>query len=251
MPKRSTNGMAEEGQQNIVNLIRCAWAGSQRYGALVWSGDIDTSFRSLREQIAAGLNMGLAGIPWWTTDIGGFHGGNAEDPKYRELFVRWFQFGAFCPVMRLHGYRDPQGEPIGSKGGGLCNSGAPNEVWSYGEEVYQICAKYMSLRERMKDYITLLMENAHHEGEPVIRPLFFDFPDDQKAWEIEDAYMFGPDVLVAPVAVEGARRRAVYLPEGKRWTEMETGSVYDGGQMITADAPIDSIPVFLTNGRAF
>ncbi len=101
-------GMEQEGQGQIVNLLRCAWAGSQKYGALVWSGDIASSFESMRNQLAAGLNMGLAGIPWWTTDIGGFHGGNPEDPAFRELFARWFAWGAFCPVMRLHGDREPR-----------------------------------------------------------------------------------------------------------------------------------------------
>jgi alpha-D-xyloside xylohydrolase len=93
-------GMAKEGQQNIVNLLRCAWAGSQKYGALVWSGDIASSWSSFRDQLAAGLNMGMSGLPWWTTDIGGFHGGDPNDEKFRELFVRWFQWGTFCPVMR-------------------------------------------------------------------------------------------------------------------------------------------------------
>ena len=95
------DGMRAEGQEQVVNLVRCAWAGSQRYGALVWSGDIHSSFESLRHQLAAGLNMGIAGISWWTTDIGGFHGGNPDDPEFQELFVRWFQWGTFCPVMRL------------------------------------------------------------------------------------------------------------------------------------------------------
>ena len=98
-------GMQAEGQSNVINLLRCAWAGSQRYGALVWSGDIDCTFLTLRRQLAAGLNMGIAGIPWWTTDIGGFEGGDPDDPAYRELFIRWFQWGAFCPVFRLHGHR--------------------------------------------------------------------------------------------------------------------------------------------------
>ena len=102
------DGMKAEGQENVINLLRCAWAGSQKYGALVWSGDIHSSFSSLRNQLAAGLNMGLAGIPWWTTDIGGFHGGNPADPEFRELLIRWFEYGTFCPVMRLHGYREPQ-----------------------------------------------------------------------------------------------------------------------------------------------
>lgn len=100
-------GMQVEGQTNIVNLLRCAWAGSQRYGALVWSGDIASSWSSFRSQLAAGLNMGLAGIPWWTTDIGGFHGGNPDDPAFRELFTRWFQWGAFCPVMPRAQARGP------------------------------------------------------------------------------------------------------------------------------------------------
>ena len=128
-------GMEKEGQKNIVNLLRCAWAGSQKLGALVWSGDIASSWSSLRNQLAAGLNMGIAGIPWWTTDIGGFHGGDPTDEAFRELFVRWFQWGAFCPVMRLHGDREPKQPQLGTTGGATCCSGAPNEVWSYGETV--------------------------------------------------------------------------------------------------------------------
>ena len=99
--------MKAEGQENIINLLRCAWAGSQKYGALVWSGDIKSSFPSMKNQVAAGLNMGIAGIPWWTTDIGGFFGANINDPEFHELLVRWFEYGCFCPVMRLHGYRWP------------------------------------------------------------------------------------------------------------------------------------------------
>lgn len=141
-------GMEKEGQENILNLLRCAWAGSQKYGALVWSGDIDSSFRSLRSQFAAGLNMGIAGIPWWTTDIGGFHGGNINDPAFKECLTRWFQFGAFSPVFRLHGDREPHKKPLTGVGGGAMPSGADNEVWTYGEEVYEICKKYLFLRER-------------------------------------------------------------------------------------------------------
>ncbi|NLB90911.1 MAG: family 31 glucosidase, partial [Clostridiales bacterium] len=143
-------GMEKQGQENIVNLLRCAWAGSQKYGALVWSGDIDSSFRSLRNQLVAGLNMGLAGIPWWTTDIGGFHGGNIHDKKFWECMVRWFQFGTFCPVMRLHGFREPFQEPLGTTGGGKQISGADNEVWSYGEENYEIFKKFMQTREKIR-----------------------------------------------------------------------------------------------------
>ena len=174
-------GMEAEGQKNIVNLLRCAWAGSQKYGALVWSGDIDSSFRALRNQLAAGLNMGISGIPWWTTDIGGFHGGNIHDDAFKECFVRWFAFGAFCPVMRLHGFREPFKEPLGTTGGGKHISGAENEVWSYGEEVYEICRKYMELREKMRPYVKTLMQDAHEKGTPIMRPLFYDFPEDKKS----------------------------------------------------------------------
>ena len=241
------DGMESEGQENILNLLRCAWAGSQRYGALVWSGDIDSSFRALRNQLAAGLNMGLAGIPWWTTDIGGFHGGNIHDDKFKEVLVRWFAFGCFCPVMRLHGFREPFLPPLGTTGGGKQISGAANEIWSYGEEVYEICKKYIFLREKMRPYVRSLMEAAHEKGTPVIRPLFYDYPADKKCWDIGDEYMFGPDVLVAPILYEDVRERQVYLPEGK-WRNINDGTEFDGGRTITAPAPYEAIPVFVKVG---
>ena len=241
-------GMEAEGQKNIVNLLRCAWAGSQKYGALVWSGDIDSSFRALRNQLAAGLNMGISGIPWWTTDIGGFHGGNIHDDAFKECFVRWFAFGAFCPVMRLHGFREPFKEPLGTTGGGKHISGAENEVWSYGEEVYEICRKYMELREKMRPYVKTLMQDAHEKGTPIMRPLFYDFPEDKKAWEIEDQYMFGSKVLVCPVLYEGVRERKVYLPEGK-WKNINDNRLYEGGAEYVCDAPYESIPVFVKAGE--
>jgi alpha-D-xyloside xylohydrolase len=237
--------MKAEGQENIINLLRCAWAGSQRYGALVWSGDIHSSFESFRNQIAAGLNMGVAGIPWWTTDIGGFHGGDVGDPRFRELFVRWFEYGVFCPVMRLHGFREPFKEPMGTVGGAVCRSGADNEIWSYGEEIYEICRKYLFLREKLKPYIAKLMEEAHTKGTPVIRPLFYDFPEDEAAWDIEDEYMFGPNYLVAPVHEEGAVQREIYLPgPSVHWTNAWSGEKTRGGQTIKVPAGLDMIPVF-------
>ncbi|NMB45719.1 MAG: family 31 glucosidase [Firmicutes bacterium] len=242
------DGMRAEGQDNIVNLVRCAWAGSQRYGALVWSGDIHSSFKSMRNQLVAGLHMGIAGIPWWTTDIGGFHGGCPDDPEFQEVFVRWFQYGTFCPVMRVHGDRDPHSQPLGTEGGGVCNSGADNEVWSYGEEAYAICVKYLNLRERIKPYVKQLMKAAHEKGTPLMRPLFYDFPTDEEAWNIEDQYMFGPDVLVAPVLYSGLKTRNVYLPEGARWENAWTGETHSGGQTIEVKTPIDEIPVFLKDG---
>lgn len=246
--KMAYEGMEKEGQGNIVNLLRCAWAGSQKYGALVWSGDIDSSFRSMRNQLAAGLNMGLSGIPWWTTDIGGFHGGNINDDKFKECLIRWFEFGAFCPVFRLHGFREPFKAPLGLTGGGKHISGAENEVWSYGEEVLAICTKYMELREKMKPYITTLMKEAHEKGTPVMRPLFYDFPEEEKAWLVEDEYMFGPDVLAAPILYENGRQREVYLPKGT-WKNINTDKEYEGQKTYQIDAPIDQIPVFVKSNH--
>ncbi|AEF81222.1 glycoside hydrolase family 31 protein [Leadbettera azotonutricia] len=242
------DGMEKAGQKNIINLLRCAWAGSQRYGALVWSGDIHSSFASLRNQLAAGLNMGMAGIPWWTTDIGGFHGGEIADPRFHELLIRWFQWGCFCPVMRLHGNREPIKAQYGTTGGATCLSGADNEVWSYSDEVYGICKKYLSLREKLKPYIAALMKAAHKKGTPVMRPLFYDFSGDKNAWEIEDEYMFGPNYLVAPILYEGLRDRKLYLPFGTKWTNAWTGEIFEGGKEISVTAPLDQIPIFTKDG---
>jgi alpha-D-xyloside xylohydrolase len=241
------DGMEAEGQENIVNLLRCAWAGSQKYGALVWSGDIHSNFASLRNQFAAGLNMGLAGIPWWTTDIGGFFGADVTDLKFHELLIRWFEYGAFCPVMRLHGYRWPLQPQYGTTGGATCVSGAPNEIWSYSDEVYAICKKYLELRELMKPYINDRMVEAHEKGTPVMRPLFYDFPEDKCCWENDTQYMFGPDILVAPIMEEGQRQTKLYLPKGAKWTNVWTKEAFDGGQTISVNAPLDQIPLFTKN----
>ena len=245
------DGMKKEGQENIINLLRCAWAGSQKYGALVWSGDIMSSFESLRDQFAAGLNMGIAGIPWWTTDIGGFFGADVRDPAFHELLVRWFEYGTFCPVMRLHGYRWPIQPQVGTTGGATCLSGAPNEVWSYTDEVYEILKDYLFLREKMKPYIEKIMQQAHEKGTPVMRPLFYDFPEDGKAWETEDAYMFGPDILVAPVMYAGQTTRSVYLPAGAVWTNYWTGDKLEGGQTVSVEAPLEQIPLFMKDAFQF
>ncbi|CAM4159524.1 glycoside hydrolase family 31 protein [Saccharibacillus endophyticus] len=242
-------GMTNEGQENVINLVRSAWAGSQRYGALAWSGDIASSFEVLGHQVRAGLNMAIAGIPWWTTDIGGFHGGNPDDPAFRECIICWFQYGTFCPVMRLHGDRAPYQEAdTGLPGGGLWGSGADNEVWSYGEEAYDIFAEHMRLRERLRPYITELMTAAHEKGTPPMRPVFYDFPEDAAAWDVDDQFLFGPDLLVAPVLHAGERSRSVYLPEGADWTDAHTGETFAGGQSIGADAPLEQIPLYLKNG---
>jgi alpha-D-xyloside xylohydrolase len=237
-------GMTSEGQEKTVNLLRCAWAGSQKYGALVWSGDIASSFDSMRNQLSAGLNMGLAGIPWWTTDIGGFHGGNPDDPEFRELFARWFEWGCYCPVMRLHGDREPRQPQFGTTGGATCRSGAANEIWSYGDEVFEICRKYIDIREKLRPYTEKIMEEAHAKGTPVMRTLFYMFPNDPNCWEIDDEYFYGPDILVAPILEAGMRERKVYLPEGADWIYELDGKKYSGGQDVTVSAPLDCIPTF-------
>jgi alpha-D-xyloside xylohydrolase len=243
-------GQTAAGQTDPVNLLRCAWAGSQRYGALVWSGDIQSTWEDFRCQITAGLHMGVAGIPWWTTDIGGFYGGDPDDEGFRELLVRWFQWGAFCPVMRLHGFRVPETPLTHPDGRKNCPTGADNEVWSYGEEVYEILARYIHIREEMRPYVRDLMRQAHDDGDPVMRPMFYAYPDDEACWTMDDQYLFGNDVIVAPVVTPGAREREVFLPSGTSWIEVFTGRVHEGGHTTMASAPLDVIPVFVRKGAA-
>lgn len=243
------DGMKAEGEENIVNLLRCAWAGSQKYGNVVWSGDVPSTFEAFYDQLQAGLNMGLAGIPWWTTDIGGFHGGVTEDPDFQELLVRWFQFGTFCPVMRIHGNRGPREEIINKAGEVREGTGADNEVWSFGEKNYEILTKFIGVREKMRDYTRSLMAEAHEKGTPVMRTMFYEFPEDAACWDISDAYMFGSDILVAPIVRAKATSRTVYLPAGASWTLANTGDVYEGGKAYEIEAPIETLPIFLRDGK--
>ena len=241
------DGLKKAGESDVLSLVRCAWAGSQKYGVLTWSGDIHSSFRSMREQLQAGLNMGMAGIPWWTSDIGGFLGGDISDPHFRELLVRWFEWGAFCPVFRMHGERSPwyEREEEYINGVRQLTSGQDNEVWSFGDDNYEILKSYVDMRYRIRDYIREIMDESSESGSPVMRPVFYDFHNDSKAWNVEDEYMFGSDLLVAPVMEEGARERNVYLPAGAKWTDAYTKKVYDGGQTVTVPAPLNVIPVFM------
>lgn len=244
---RQAGGAARDAS-GPVNLVRCAWAGSQRYGALVWSGDIHSSFESMRRQVTAGIHMGAAGIPWFTTDIGGFYGGHVDDPAFHELLLRWFQMATFMPVMRLHGDRSPQRGVTAADGSARCHSGAGNELWSYGEAVYEVLARHVHLREALRDYTREAMRAAHEDGQPVMRGLFHEFPDDAEAWRIGDQFLFGRDVLVAPVLEAGARRRRAYLPAGATWTDLATGEVHDGGAWVDLDAPLERTPVFVRDG---
>lgn len=234
-------GMASLGREPTVLLSRSAWAGSQRYGVAVWSGDIHATWDSLAAQVRAGLSVAISGIPWWTTDIGGFHGGDPNDPAYRELLVRWFQFGTFCPLFRLHGDRFPR-MPTGPT-----MSGGPNEVWSFGDEAFAVLRHHLLLRERLRPYIQEQMCEAAVTGLPPVRPLFVDFPEDTVAWDVDDEFMFGPDLLVAPVLEAGQPHRVVYLPAGS-WADATTGEVHRGGQHITVETPLERIPVFIREG---
>jgi alpha-D-xyloside xylohydrolase len=247
--------MGREGE--IVNLTRCAWAGSQRYGSLVWSGDVGSTFADLRAQITCAIHMGIAGISWFTTDMGGFHDGDINSESFRELLIRWCQFSCFSPVMRNHGDRSelqPDGtmkETIRTAAGGLRSpSGPGNEPWSYGEDVEKIFVKYINLREELRPYTTELFEAAHVSGQPLVRGLFYEFPMDSAATDISNEYMYGPDLLVAPVMELGARSRSVYLPGDVtvKWTELGTGTVFEGGKTIVVDASLDYVPVFARNG---
>ncbi|MBE5810530.1 MAG: glycoside hydrolase family 31 protein [Clostridiales bacterium] len=247
------DGLKEAGETEIMSLTRCAWAGSQKYAVLAWSGDIYSSFRAMREQLQAGLSMQMAGIPWWTSDIGGFMGGDISDPAFKELLLRWFAWGCFNPVFRMHGERSPWYEREQEYRNGVrqMSSGRDNEVWAFGEENTPILCKYLFIRERIRPYVRQLMQDAHETGAPVMRPLFYDFPQDKAAWQTEDCYMFGPDMLVAPVMEPGVTERSIYLPEGATWKDAYTGKVYDGGRTVTVPAPIDVIPVMLRDGKDY
>ena len=179
------DGLKAQGEE-VCNLVRCAWLGSQRYGVVLWSGDIASTFDSLRKQLKAGLNVAMCGIPWWTTDIGGFINGDPESEEFRELMIRWFEFGVFCPIFRLHGFRLPYPVRDILNPDGYCGSGGPNEVWSFGEEAYEIIRRYMYVREELKPYIMGQMKLASEDGTPVMRPLFYDFCGDKNVYDIWD-----------------------------------------------------------------
>ena len=238
--------MSEGKKETPVNLLRCGWAGSQKYGNVIWSGDVPSTFEAFREQLQAGLNIGLAGIPWWTTDIGGFMTDDVNDPDFRQLLIRWYQFAVYSAVLRMHGDRGPYNiPPLDDRdwGGGYLHTGQPNELWSYGEENYSIMRKYYDIRIALHDYINDLYKEAHETGAPLIRTMFFEFPQDEKCWDLQDQYMFGTKYLVAPILYLNQFEREVYLPEGK-WKNMNNGEILTGGQTITVKAPIDEIPVF-------
>lgn len=234
------------GENDGINLIRSGWIGSQKLRAIIWSGDVPSTFESMKKQLVAGLQMAMCGIALWTTDIGGFYGGDPSDERFRELMIRWFQFGVFCPILRMHGYRKPYVEEGNMDDmSGICNSGAPNEIWSFGEEAYQIMKKYLEIRERLIPYIKDQLEITRKMGVPLMRPLVFDYPEDNNVIDMSDEYMFGDRILVAPIMKYGQRDRVVYLPGNEKWMHEYNKMIYHGGAFVSVEAPLDDIPVFI------
>jgi alpha-D-xyloside xylohydrolase len=218
-------------QKRVFILSRSAFAGSQRNAVTAWSGDINSDWFSFRRQVPAGLNFALSGIPYWTTDIGGFVFGNPTDPAFRELFVRWFQYGTFNPILRVHGTRQPDG----------------NELWSYGPDAQSILVNFDRLRYRMLPYIYSLAWKTTSESYTPMRPLVMDFRGDPRAENTGDQFMFGPAFLVNPVTEPAATTRQLYLPDSK-WYDFWTGSSVGGGRMINAIAPLERLPLYVRAG---
>jgi alpha-D-xyloside xylohydrolase len=236
-PNFHTMGVAEgqraaSDQKRVFILSRSAYAGSQRNGVTAWSGDVLSDFVTFQRQISAGLNYAISGMPYWTTDIGGFiSGGDLNDPKFRELFLRWFQFGTFSPIFRVHGTRNP----------------SENELWSYGPEAQKILIDYDTLRYRLMPYIYSQAWRVTSGRYTLMRPLVMDWRTDTRAQNTGDEFLFGPSILVNPVYIQGATTRSVYLPKAT-WYDFWTGEKLAGEQTIQAAAPLDKLPLYIRGG---
>jgi alpha-D-xyloside xylohydrolase len=232
-----TTGAVYNGQRGasdkkrVFILSRSAFGGSQRNAVTAWSGDINSDFLSLRRQIPAGLNYSISGLPYWTTDIGGFVSGNPDDPAYRELFVRWFEYGTFCPIFRVHGTRKTD----------------QNELWSYGPEAQKILVNFDRLRYRLLPYIYSLAWKTTSTSYTPMRPLAMDFLGDVRAENTGDQFMYGPAFLVNPVTEPAASTRRLYLPQA-RWYDFWSGISIDGGHTVDAAAPLERIPLYVRAG---
>jgi alpha-D-xyloside xylohydrolase len=221
---------AETSARRVFILTRSAYAGQQRNAAVTWSGDIHGDWNVFARQIPAGLNFSISGIPYWNTDIGGFFSGDPKDPKYAELFTRWFQFGAFCPMFRVHG------------------TGHPKEMWRFDTNTESILIDYDQLRYHLLPYIYSVSWRVTDQGYTMMRPLVMDFRSDTNVFEIKDQYLFGPSLMACPVTQAHATRRPVYLPAGTGWVDFWTGESHAGGRTITAAAPIQTMPLFVRAG---
>jgi len=213
--------------ERIVNITRSGFAGMQRYGCIPWSGDVRKAFRpfGLEVQPLLMLGMGLSGVAYLASDIGGFAGGTTTP----ELYARWMEYGTFCPITRPH------------------SAGQSAEPWAFGAEVEAICRKYIQLRYRILPYIYTYAYRNHQTGVPIARPLLLEYPNDSQVTNLSSEYLWGESFLVAPVTTEGATSRSVYLPQG-RWTDYWTGKKYEGNQTITVDAPLEVLPLFVKDG---
>jgi alpha-D-xyloside xylohydrolase len=231
---------ATTNDKRVVILIRSAYAGQQRNSAITWSGDIQATWGTLKNQVPAGLNFSLSGIPYWNTDTGGFFGnreagdGDPTNPKYQELFARWFQFSAFCPMFRVHGSY------------GL-NPG--KEIWRFDAKTQDIMRNYLNLRYRLLPYIYSVAWQVTSNGATFMRPLVMDFPKDKEALNIGGQYLFGPSIMVAPVTSAGAATQSVYVPgSGAPWYDFWTGRTSPAGRRVEAAAPIETVPLFIRPG---
>jgi alpha-D-xyloside xylohydrolase len=222
---------ATDGKRVFI-LTRSAFAGMQHHAAAAWSGDTAANFITLKRQIPAGLNYSMTGLPYWTTDVGGFLGGDTDDPAYREVFVRWFQYGSFCPIFRVHGTRVNH----------------QNELWSYGPEAQKILTLYDRLRYRLLPYTYTLAAHTTFESYTPMRALPFDFLSDPKTLDISDEFMYGPSLLAAPVTEAGANSRRLYLPAGTDWYDFWTGERIPGGKEIRRATPLDVMPLYVRAG---
>jgi alpha-D-xyloside xylohydrolase len=221
---------AQSDRKRVVILTRSAYAGQQRNAAITWSGDIRGNWTVFARQIPAGLNFSISGIPYWNTDIGGFFSGKPTDKSYQELFTRWFQFGAFNPMFRVHG------------------TGAAKEIWRWDEPTQKILADYIRLRYRLLPYIYSTSWQVTSDGGTMLRPLMMDFAGDTNALDIGDQFLFGPEIMVSPVTRSNVITRSVYLPGHSDWYDFWTGERVAGGQRIEAAALIDTIPLFVRAG---
>lgn len=221
---------AESSDKRAFILTRSAWAGQQRNAAVTWSGDTHGSWDVFRKQVPAGLNFVATGIPYWNTDIGGFFGGDPEDPKYNELFTRWFQFGAFCPMFRVHG------------------TGKAKEVWRFAPATQDVLTNYIALRYHLLPYIYSVSWRVTSAGDTMMRPLVMDFRTDTNVFNIPDQFLFGPALMACPVMHAGETNRGVYLPAGATWFDFWTGGKISGGQKISTASPIQTMPLFVRAG---
>ena len=221
-------GLVKAGKEPMI-LTRCGFPGIQRYGSAMWSGDVGNDWDAFGRQIVAGLGIQAAGIPWWTYDAGGFFRPRDQytNQDYIERMLRWIETSVYLPLMRVHGY--------------MSNT----EPWNYGDEAKQIIANCLKEREQLRPYIEACAERVSREGYTLMRPLIFDFADDETALRQSCEYMFGPELLVSPVTEPGVTEWRTYLPKQKGgWTEIHTGKHYDGGQYVTTEVSKAYIPVF-------